>query len=85
MKDKPVLSFLPLIIHLSALSSLLCTNQCNNPRQFGTLVELFSLDAVVHVLACRNVVAHLEHAVLKCEKLAQCVVKEGSREGDVGW
>ena len=45
---------------------------------------MLPLDAVVDILACSDVVADLEHAVLERKELAESVVEEGGGEGDVG-
>jgi hypothetical protein len=71
-------------LHLSALPSLLAANQRNNPRQLRALRELLLLGLLVHIPTGRNVVAHLEHAVLQRKQLRQRVVQERRAEGDVG-
>jgi hypothetical protein len=71
-------------LFLSTLPSLLAANQRNNPRQLRALRKLLLLGLLVHVPTGRNIVAHLEHAVLQRKQLRQRVVQERRAEGDVG-
>jgi hypothetical protein len=70
--------------HLSTLPGLLGADQSDDPRQLGTLVELFPLDILVDTFDGRDVVADLEHPVLERQQLGQGVVQERCGEGDVG-
>jgi hypothetical protein len=69
---------------LRTLPRLLRTNQGDDARQLGTLVELLLLHAVGHILAGGDFVADGQHAVLERKQLAERVVEEGGGEGDVG-
>lgn len=68
---------------LSTLPSLLSTNQCDDAAQLGALRKLLLLRLLVHILACSNVVANSQHAVLQCQQLRQRVVKEGRAKRNV--
>jgi hypothetical protein len=50
---------------LSTLPSLLRANQRNNPRQFSALRKLLLLGLLVNIVAGSDVIADLQHAVLK--------------------
>ncbi|KAH6083683.1 hypothetical protein HBI67_026660 [Parastagonospora nodorum] len=68
-------------------SSLICFQRYsmirNNPRQLGALRKLLLLRLLIHIRARRNVVAHLEHAVLQRQQLGQRVVEERRAEGHI--
>ncbi|KAH3990539.1 hypothetical protein HBI55_208630 [Parastagonospora nodorum] len=68
-------------------SSLICFQRYsmirNNPRQLGALRKLLLLRLLIHIRARRNVVAHLEHAVLQRQQLGQRVVEERRAESHI--
>lgn len=68
---------------LSSLTGLLRTNESNDTTQLCALSSRFSDDLLIHALLFRQVCCALEHAVLECEHLLKCVVKERCTEADI--